>query len=237
MTNRAPAIAVTLSSNSKIGLMAATYASQVTCPKTCPLRGRGCYTERGAVNIHLMRLNKAATNVHANALTVARAEVLAIQNMAIIPNLPLRGHVVGDCPTAKCAEIVGDAYRSYMQRGGGRAYSYTHAYLTVPRKAWGPDISILASCESLDQVKAARRMGYHAAVLLVKEKLVKATTIQGIKILPCSHALRGTFCSECKLCLREDFLAKSGAVVAFEATNRPALEAVLACSDLDPLET
>lgn len=226
------AIAVSLSHDKKVGLMAATYVARASCPKSCPLFHHGCYASLGHCGVHTHRLDRAAANVHATTLTVAKAEAWAIKNMTIIPNLPLRGHIVGDCSTPKCAEIVGDAYRSYMDRGGGISYSYTHAWATVPRKAWGPRISILASCESLDQVFLARKMGYHAAVLLVREKLIKATTIQGIKILPCSHALKGTFCSECKLCMREDFLAKSGSVVAFQATNAPALEAVQDLPDL-----
>ena len=64
------AIAVELSKNSKTGPVAASYAGQQSCPASCPLKGKGCYAEKGRIGIHTRRLNGA----NGSYLAIAKAE-------------------------------------------------------------------------------------------------------------------------------------------------------------------
>src|SRR5580765_7996477 len=88
------AIAVERSNNSKIGAMSATYATQRTCPKECPLRDEGCYAETGPMGFTTKRLNRAANGSRyhkAVAYKAAKQEAQAID--ALSGAYPLRLHV------------------------------------------------------------------------------------------------------------------------------------------------
>ena len=69
---------VELSRNTKTGPVSATYASQKSCPATCPMLGGGCYGESGRVGIHTARLNVPI----ASSLEVANAEAEIVGDAA-----------------------------------------------------------------------------------------------------------------------------------------------------------
>lgn len=104
------AIFVKKSQNKKLGTVSSTWASQESCPKTCPFQNSGCYAESGHSGIVTRRLNKQA--VGASSLDVAKKEAdLIIENSKNKDPLPLRLHVVGDCPSPIEATIVANASR------------------------------------------------------------------------------------------------------------------------------
>src|SRR5262245_63271856 len=90
----APACAVETSTNAKLGPVSATYASQASCPRSCPWFGKGCYAEQGFVGLQTRRLNRSAVR---GALRIARAEARVID--ALTGDRLLRLHVVGDART------------------------------------------------------------------------------------------------------------------------------------------
>ena len=110
------ASAVPFSQNAKLGGMAATYAAQVTCPRSCPLLGAGCYAEgyTSTVGSHTSTLTRAARGAGAGHLRVARAEAREIDKLP--GGLPLRLHVVGDCRDEEAVMVLRKAWEAYVER-------------------------------------------------------------------------------------------------------------------------
>lgn len=216
-TDRKPALAraVLVSGNSKTGPVSITYASQNSCPVSCPLLNNGCYAENGHIRFIRNRLNKA--EVSATPEDVARDEAAAIDSLPAI--LPLRLHGVGDCPTVEAASIVAGAAKRFRQRGGGPVWTYTHAWRDVPREVWGDDVNVLASCESTGEAHEAEEQGYVPAIIVPEHPQDgKAYMRDGLKMIPCPEQTgRTTNCTTCRLCWDEDKLRKQGAAITFQA--------------------
>lgn len=163
------AIAVAESGNEKIGDCATTYAAQTSCPTWCAFyNGGGCYAENGRIfTSSTGPLNENARDAGASAIDVARAEATAIDRLPAFKchGRPLRLHTVGDCSSDACAQIVAAAADRYRARGGGPVWSYTHAWRIVERASWGA-VSILASCETPEQVELAHARGYATALVV-----------------------------------------------------------------------
>jgi len=205
-------LAVPKSTNSKTGLVAATYAPIQSCPSTCPFIDGGCYAQHGHCGIHLKRLNKNAIKAKATRpVDIARIEAEAIRNMD--SNLPLRLHIVGDCKTPKAAEIISIACKEYTNRTKQKVWTYTHAWKTIPRKKWG-DISVLASCESIEDAKLAMKRGYAASA--VRAKLFSYPfDYQGVRMVPCLEMTKGITCNKCGLCFNDNKLLENKQVICF----------------------
>jgi hypothetical protein len=202
------ALAVESSDNRKLGCCSATYVSQESCP-SCPLRGAGCYAEHDLIQFVTWRLGRAG------ALSPARlalAEARAIDRLT--GDRPLRLHVVGDCRTPRAAGIVAAAAARYQARGGRPVWTYTHAWRTVPRAAWG-EVSVLASCESAQQAAEAMAQGYAAALLVDEYPSEAAYNHGGVRVLPCPYQTRGVQCRDCRLCFGDTRLLKAGLVIGF----------------------
>ena len=230
------AIAVQVSKNRKTGPVATTYAGQRACPASCPFMGKGCYAEKGHMGIHTRRLN-SAPKISKRAM--AQAEADAIDAIRPVAGLPMRLHVVGDCATPEAARIVSAAAERYTERGGGPAWTYTHAHARVPREAWGK-VSVLASVHSPADGLAALSRGYAPAVVVdefpsrsrgerwlsalsrgraaaevAKEHPSRSWTEDGVRWVACPEQVKGTQCVDCKLCMKADMLRDKGVGIAF----------------------
>ncbi len=197
----------------KLGPVSATYVSQITCPSACAFRGNGCYAEHGPLAmVTTKRLNKRALNN--TAIEVAHQEAAAIDRLTGTRDLRL--HVVGDCPTAEAAQIIAAAAERYIGRGllCGKivgVWTYTHAWRTVPRSAWG-GVSVLASCETTEHVAQARARGY--ATALVVDAHSGRTLHEGV--LPCpEQTTPGVQCASCRLCLDDGRLRDAEISIGF----------------------
>ncbi len=207
------AIAVRKSKNRKTGPVAATYAPQGTCPASCIFKGAGCYAEKGRTGMHTRRLNNGTDGV--DPATLAQAEADAIDAMKPFPGLPLRLHVVGDCPTNEAARTVAGAATRYAEKGGGKAWTYTHAWETVDADAW-EGVSVLASVHGpLDGVAALRRGYAPAMVVETHESPKRWTDSQGTRWIPCPEQTRGVQCVKCRLCFDADYLRDTRTGIAF----------------------
>ena len=207
------AIATRVSKNRKTGPVAATYAPQGTCPESCIFKGAGCYAEKGRMGIHTSRLNKASKAE--TPATLAAAEAAAIDLIKPKPGLPLRLHVVGDCPTDESARTVSDAAARYTAKGGGKAWTYTHAWETVERASWG-DVSVLASVHGQLDAVAALRRGYAPAIVVETHESAKRwTDSQGTSWIPCPEQTRGVTCDKCRLCFDATYLKNKRTGIAF----------------------
>jgi hypothetical protein len=209
--------AVTTSFNKKLGGASTTHAAQASCPSSCMFKdGGGCYAERGPLGwFVLLPLNEAADVAEATELDVAIAEAKAIDEMAVVVGRPMRLHTVGDCSSDEGARLVSAACGRYMDKGGGKVWTYTHAWRTVERSSWGR-VSVLASCETDADVVAARRRGYVSA-LVVDEFEGKRRYRHGLtEILPCPSQTSHVTCSDCQLCFDDAALRERGYSIGFE---------------------
>lgn len=201
------AIAVEKTENKKTGPVSVTMASQASCPKSCPFMGNGCYAESGPQGIHTSRLNRDSTTDPDN---IAFDEVMAIKKLS--GTRPLRLHIVGDCTTEHGATLLSNATRRFKH-----TWTYTHSFRTIARKFWGK-ISVLASCETFEDVRLAWAKGYSAAIVLPEFQSDKAYMVEGIKVIPCPEQTGKTAnCTTCRLCWDDDKLKTLGAVIGFSA--------------------
>lgn len=202
------AMAVERTGNAKVGPVSVTMASQASCPSDCPWLHSGCYAESGPQGIHTSRLNKSTDT---DAELIARTEARAI--LGLSGTRPLRLHVVGDCRTSNAARILGYAVTKYMQP----VWTYTHAWRTVARDAWGR-ISVLASCETAAQVREAHKRGYATALVVAEHTSDSAYTVDGIKVVPCPQQTgKSENCTTCRLCWDDGKLKAIGATIGFSA--------------------
>jgi hypothetical protein len=181
------------------------------------------------------------------ALEAARAEAAAIDAAwggKSVPNVALRVHVSGDAATEEAAREIAAAVRRRSRRGGGSAWTYTHAWMHVPRSAWD-GVSVLASVDSLADVDAARAQGY-APALVVAEHPADGRAYRdeaGRTWIPCPEQTRGTPCTECRLCWSADALFARNAGIAFAAHGqrvtamRRRLAVVQETTRVDPFAT
>lgn len=220
------AFAVEASTSRKVGDASATYASQVSCPAMCPFLQNGCYAENGFMGGFITkRLNKSPAHT---SLAVARDEADAIDELA--GSRDLRLHMVGDCRTEEETLVVAAAARRYLDRAQlatgrrPRAWTYTHSWREVPREAWG-EVSVLASCESAQDVVEARAQGYAAAVVVERHYTQKRHDAGPLRFLPCPEQTRGVTCVDCRLCMDDQRLLEAGLTIEFEVHGRRGLVA------------
>lgn len=224
--------AVTKSGNRKLGDASTTHAAQISCPDSCIFKdGGGCYAERGPLGYFVLRnLNDSAVTMEATALDVARAEAIAIDEMDTVIGRPIRLHTVGDCASDEAALLVSQAAERYMDRGGGQAWTYTHAWRVVNRESWGR-VSVLASCETDEEVREAKARGYATAIVVDQYEQEKLYRHGETDILPCPAQTRKgeVTCSSCRLCFDDEGLRKRDYSIGFavhgdQATKKRAHE-------------
>lgn len=216
-----PVTAVEVSGNSKTGEVSATYASQITCPDSCPHKGRSCYAESGLTGFTTRRVNRNAQGLENDQVLLAKLEAELIDSLKAIR--PLRVHVVGDCSTDETARIVGSAMRRYSSKNGQIAYTYTHAWRDVKKASW-QGASVLASCETVEDIKEARSLGYASTIVVESHpENGKAYFKEGHLLIPCPAQTRDDMnCSKCKLCFDSQKLFDRQATIAFSPEGNTA---------------
>ena len=267
--------AVVNSGNAKVGVALATLSAQSSCPDgkntsyRCPLYNNGCYAEDpqgGKTIFTTVKLNEAAGLVNHNATgnTASPVEVAKDEAEAIKLAIPLwkkkrvnnwfRLHVVGDAVTAECARIISEAADLCSESsptGTKNIWNYTHGWRTVPRSAWSNNISMLASCDTIEDLPKAHGKGYACAIVMPKETMEKMGKEQnkefgnwfmlpnGFKAIPCPYEIGkivnnpGKQCIECKYCMREDSLYRNKGVIVFAAHTNKAEKAAKELIDID----
>jgi hypothetical protein len=169
----------------------------------------------------LVALFERKLDQRASGFEAARQEASAIRNAFCggpIDGRPIRMHVSGDAKNAKAARILAEAIADWTTRGGGPAWTYTHAWRSIPREAWGP-ISVLASIEHVTDAVHARERGYVPA-LVVPELPPdgKAFELFGVRWIPCPAQTRNDVaCTDCRLCFDDASLFERRAGIAFAA--------------------
>lgn len=205
-----------ISGDSKVD---ATYASiKKTCPDSCSLKGQGCYAQTSYTGIIVARMDKRARQ--GSPLALARAEARAIDQSHKGGPIPagrdLRVHVAGDSRTVKGTRILNAAIGRWKKRGGGFAWSYTHAWKHVRRDEW-IQVSVLASIENPRDSEAVRAQGYAPALVVGEHPTDKAYKLPGSEttFIPCPQQTRGVACTDCRLCMKADWLFQNNKGIAF----------------------
>lgn len=208
-----------LSTNNNVS---ATWVPQYSCSSDCPLKDNGCYAEVGHAGIQTHRLNRLAKAAK-RSLTALRRK-LAVDEAAGIRRLTgtrqLRVHAVGDCATPQAAGLVGQAMVEHQQKHGKTAWTYTHSWRHVARAAWR-GANVLASCDNVTQIKAARARGYATSVVVPPHPTNKIYRLGGERIVPCPAQFkhggkRVVTCEFCTLCKRPKFLREQRLSIGFE---------------------
>lgn len=197
---------VAASGNGKLGRAAATYAGKQTCPESCVFRDAGCYAASTNANLVWRRITAEAGD--ATPLELAEAEARLIRRARA--DRPLRLHVAGDTPDPEGARVIAAACEGYASRGRQEGvtadvWGYTHCWREVARDDWG-GVSMLASCESVADVRAAWARGYAAALVVESFPSKGAFKAGGATVIPCPAQTSGRTCTECRLCFADNRL-------------------------------
>jgi hypothetical protein len=208
---------VVASTNKKTGATDVTYVSLQSCPE-CPFAGgEGCYAENYPAAFTVAPLAREG----AKTSDIAKAEADAIDasyNGGKVPyGRALRLHISGDSRTKTAAKTVSAAVKRWQGRGGGPAWSYTHAWRKVPKEAWGT-ISVLASVEQAVEAKEAFEHGYAPAIVIdTFPNGPKSFVKDDVRFIPCPAQTSDKTCDQCELCWDADALHKRKTGIAFEA--------------------
>lgn len=223
----------------KLGPVAKTVAPRQTCPDTCSFKGKGgCYPENDNTRRHWDRLTHQARDMTDEQ--IAQAEADGIDKL--LANKDLRLHIAGDCKTEAAVKILAAAARRYITRGKERmegwvekgksghrpkkprreprVWTYTHSWRFIPRHVWGP-ISVLASCETVEDVFHAALAGYASAIVVPEFESHRAYDLKDgslrAKIVPCpAQTWPGAVnCMSCRLCFNDKKLMDRDVTIAF----------------------
>jgi hypothetical protein len=217
------AIYVEGSKNSKLGKMDTTYAAiKGSCSSTCPLKtDKTCYALGSFVGMINKRMERRARG--ASALEIARSEARAIDQAydggAVPVGTDCRLHTSGDSRSRQGTRVLAKAVSRWIRRGGRSAFTFTHSWAHVPRREWGA-VSVLASIESTDQVAAVRAQGYPPALIVATHTTDKAHRLEGSDtiFIPCPAQTKDNVgCSDCKLCMKSEWLYRTNRGISFAA--------------------
>jgi hypothetical protein len=213
--NKSLVICVEKSKNSKTGSVSATYMPMSTCSPNCPFLNNGCYAEYGHTGIHIKRLEKSLkAHKRISLLRLATEEANSIRQLS--GKHPMRLHIVGDCRTPKMAQVISKACSEYKEKHNQPVWTYTHSWREIPRDKWG-DISVFASCETIEDCKAAMKRGYAASIVRLTPFNNPEISYMGIRMVACKELTKGIKCDKCKLCFNDKSLLDNKKVICFFA--------------------
>jgi len=205
---------ILLSKNEKIGRASETYLPFESCDAACTFKGAGCYGRD-------LRPGTVPVDCGRRPVDIARDEKRAIETATSSKRFPkgrpIRMGITGDARTVAAARVRGETSTIWHNAGGGPAWAYSHSWRTIPRSAYGPDLSILASIERSEDGVKALAQGY-APALVVDKFPGKAWKENSVTWHACLEQLKSDVtCERCRLCFKSDSLARRGHGVAFEA--------------------
>jgi len=210
-----------VSGNSKTGPIPVSRTEESSCPSTCPFKGHGCYAEHGHLRGHWKR----------TALNGMQWDHFVAQIRALPRKQLWRHNDAGDLPHLR-GTINRAALRKLVAANKGRnGFTYTHHVLSPAnvktlQEANANGFTVNISCETVEQVDEARRLGLPAVLVLPRDGVAKGTmTPDGHPIRVCPASIGDMTCSRCGICARAD----RQTVIGFPAhgTARAKVEHVL----------
>lgn len=207
------------SSNGKTGDVIQSYSSSSYCPKSCTLKGQGCYAEQFHTKLHWDRCENPQDPRYvdncADLTEALRSEVfcrMKLQSKTVL----FRHNVAGDMAIEKTSIL--DSSKVYMIAHAIEAvnqvfpkslvgYTYTHCRLDWNSIQMMLDVKengfiINASCESLAEVAYAKDYGINAVITSVDpEETKKEVAEKGIRSVQCpAQTHKNMPCDKCRLC-------------------------------------
>jgi len=176
-----------------------TYSHKNTCPKSCALKGNGCYAENFHVNLHWSKISSGKRGIGwpelIDAIKAIPARSLWRHNIAG----DLRGNK--DRIDAKALEQLTRASAYKAKRG----FTYTHYPLTrgnvtALKKANAGGFTVNASANNIEQALEYKKTGLPVVTMLPIDA-PNVQTISGIKFVACpAEKSKKVTCSNCELC-------------------------------------
>lgn len=203
MKHNHPVLVVENSRNTKIGDASATYAPMKTCPDTCIFLNNGCYAQGGFCHVKVKQMARAAEGMNVYELAAFEADGIR----SLTGEKPLRLHVTGDCKDGICTGMISSACMKYIKKHNNPVWGYTHNWRYVDRNSWR-GVSIMASCETSDDVLEAYRKGYVASITSSE-----IPNDGRFEYVVCPSQSSGKKCVDCRLCLYSDRLLNRKIVI------------------------
>ena len=192
-------LTVARSTNAKLGRMAATYRTADSCPSYCPLMGSGCYAAGRIFAI------PERTGQEGHGALLALRETLPTGGA-------LRANVCGDLLDSGTFDTEHAAALSAVATGRPDVdvWTYTHAWPELSPDAV-PGVTVNASTESVDGIRAARAAGWPVVVVDSVDNPLAGTTVDGVRVVACPATVRdGVTCESCRLCARPATSPRTG---------------------------
>jgi hypothetical protein len=186
---------VSQSNDKKIGKIVASYSPKESCPDSCSLKSGGCYAW-GLFYLNVLSSKLKSGKIQPKSLLSAledrRADTKVVRHR-------VAGDVVNDVAgTMEECKIVSD--HSLINIG------YTHAWqeeYVQPLKRY-----FRASCQSVEEVLEARKMGWSASLIVSEQFMSGKKTLslpngETAFLCPARHGVAGKkdiTCNDCTLC-------------------------------------
>ena len=195
-----------VSSNSKTGPIAVSMTESKSCPDTCQLKANGCYAKTSFTGMQWRQLDNGTHGVewHEFISQLSSLPYGSIFRHSVAGDLP---HNAGMLDHHKIRDMV---YSLKNKQG----FTYTHHVLNpwniaVLKKANDHGFTINASCDNLEQVDKAMKLGLPAATILPEISDKVTYTPSGNKVVTCPATYNDKVqCSNCgagkPLCARSD---------------------------------
>lgn len=183
------------------GAMATLRPVGVTCPKTCPLLGKGCYAQK----YHMDMVSKnAPTSANVFMRYMKEATDRWLKGKANKPAL-LRFHTSGD---VMLNDVVDHDYVSALTQWA-RVYiannipviNYTHVWEDVSTRVM--QFFTRASTHSIEEAKRAIADGWHVTMQIAKgdaQRIKEALRAIGLTGVHCPWQTHRIPCKRCGLC-------------------------------------
>nr|DAG16829.1 MAG TPA: hypothetical protein [Caudoviricetes sp.] len=207
------------SSNAKTGDVIQSYSSSSYCPKSCALKGQGCYAEQFHTKLQWDRCKNPQdpryVDNFSDLMEALTTEVSLREKSQDKPVL-FRHNVAGDMAIEGTSIL--DSSKVYMVAHAIEAvnqvfpkslvgYTYTHCRLDWNSIQMMLDVKekgfiINASCEYLAEVVHAKDYGINAVITSVDpEETKKEIAEKGIKSVQCpAQTHDGMTCDKCRIC-------------------------------------
>ena len=204
------------SKNKKVGPMSVTRTTTVTCPRSCPLFGAGCYDEQGKGGIHRRRVDAGKYT------TFSPEEFLEeIGNLTRV----YRHNEGGDLWNGQSSEhIDAQMLKRFVEANAHERRTpivYTHKPVVGTRatkrirqhnlnalREAKAKFALNVSVESLREVDEAFELGLDAVVVLPDDAKKVTKTPGGHKVVTCPATWGSAQCTDCggrkPLCTRQN---------------------------------
>lgn len=192
------------SRNKKTGPILTTMTSASSCPKSCALKGAGCYAEHGPTAIHWKKVDDRGLEWDEFCDELRRK----LQGKSL-----WRHNVAGDLPTLEDGVTVSGSLLGRMMAKGSAVpgFTYTHHALNHSNKDlfdWANQtgtFTVNVSADSLDAADEAFVLGLPTTVVVPSDWTGLRQTNKGNPVVICPASTHeGVTCESCRLCAKAD---------------------------------